>query len=199
MIFRLARRLRRGPLRFDPGYRECAKLANGATVYFRLLRRRDSSLLVQMFDQLSPETRYQRFFAHKQALSPVDLRTLTDCDGENHVAIAAVTKAGKVEGCVGIARFVRLREDPLTAEIALTVVDAHQRKGIGRLLLRRLIEAATERGIRQLQCFILAGNLPMITLVRQFAPEAQQRCVRLPGATVSTLTFRLPLRCSTSA
>jgi GNAT superfamily N-acetyltransferase len=181
------------PRRYGRRYRECAKLANGSTVWFRLLRRQDSSLLEQIFEKLSPEARFQRFFAHKKELSPADLSTLTDCDGENHIAIAALTRTGNVEEGVGIARFVRLREEPRNAELALAVIDAQQRNGIGRLLLRRLIEAATERGIRQLRGYILADNLPMTTLARQFAAETQQASSRLPGASLSTVAITLRL------
>lgn len=150
-------------------------------------------MLEQIFEKLSPEARFQRFFAHKKELSPADLSTLTDCDGENQIAIAALTRTGKVEEGVGVARFVRLREEPRNAEIALAVIDAVQRHGIGRLLLHRLIEAAMERGIRQLQGYILADNLAMTALARQFAAETQQASSRLPGATLSTVAITLRL------
>ena len=79
------------------------------------------------------------------------------------------------------------------------MVDAHQRKGIGRLLLQRLTEAASERGIRQLLCFVLPDNLPMTALVRQLAPEAKQDHSRSHGAAFSTLIFEVPLRSQASA
>jgi len=185
--------------RFGRGYRECTALADGSAVFLRRLRRRDAPLIVQVFERLSPEARYQRFFAHKQALSPSDLKALTDCDGDRHLAIVALAKVAGAEQGIGVARFVRLRDDPLTAEIALAVVDAHQRKGIGRLLLRRLTEAAAERGIRQLLCFILPDNAPMTALVRQVAPDARQDRAGPHGAVVSTLIFRVPLRSQASA
>lgn len=199
MTSRLPGCLWRQQARFGRGYRECAALADGSTVCLRRLRRGDSPLVVQVFELLSPEARYQRFFSHKQALSPSDLKALTDCDGDNHLAIVALTKVAGAEQGIGVARFVRLRDDPLTAEIALAVVDAHQRKGIGRLLLRRLTEAAAERGIRQLLCFVLPENLPMTALVRQLAPEARQDHSGSHGAAFSTLIFRVPLRSQASA
>jgi GNAT superfamily N-acetyltransferase len=189
-----AQRLRRRGARFGRDYRERLKLANGTIVRFRLLQREDSPLLVQIFDKLSPEARYQRFFAHKSALSAADLRALTDCDGANHVGIVAVAESDDVEEGVGVTRFVRLRDDPLTAEVAVTVVDAYQRQGIGRMLLRRLFEAAAERGIQRLQHIMLADNLPMKALVRQFAPEARHGSRRWLGAAVSTFVVALPVQ-----
>jgi len=196
---RLPSCLRRQQARFGRSYRECAALADGSTVWLRRLRRGDSSLVVQVFERLSPEARYQRFFAHKRTLSPADLQALTDCDGDNHLAIVALAKVAGAEQGIGVARFVRLRDDPFTAEIALAVVDAHQRKGIGRLLLRRLTEAASERGLRQLLCFVLPENVPMTALVRQLAPEAKQDLSESHGAAFSTLVFRVPLRSQASA
>src|SRR6267143_2403998 len=119
--------------------------------------------------------------------------------GVQTCALPILAKVAGAEQGIGVARFVRLRDDPFTAEIALAVVDAHQRKGIGRLLLRRLTEAASERGLRQLLCFVLPENVPMTALVRQLAPEAKQDLSESHGAAFSTLVFRVPLRSQASA
>jgi len=181
-------------MRFSRDYRESVVLGNGCRLRFRLVRPKDAPLLVQIFEQLSPEARYQRFFAHKNALSPADLRTLTDCDGTNHLAIAAVADTGAGEEGVGVARFVRMREDPCAAEVALAVVDARRREGIGGKLVGRLSEAAAERGIRRLHYLVLADNLPMKGLMQKVAPHAARGDSRVHGAMIST--FVVPLAAS---
>ena len=176
--------------RFGRGYRECTALADGSAVFLRRLRRRDAPLIVQVFERLSPEARYQRFFAHKQALSPSDLKALTDCDGDRHLAIVALAAVAGAEQGIGVARFVRLREDPLTAEMALAVVDAHQRKGIGRLLLRRLTEAAAERGIRQR---IVIGFIRAMLVARVELEGARGKIGQRPAECPEKVVFLLVL------
>ena len=84
--------------------------------------------------------------APKARLTEGELRYLTDVDGVDHFAIGAARRhlMSKDEG-VGSARFVRIAEEPDTAEPAVTVIDSYQGKGLGSILLQRLIEAAWER------------------------------------------------------
>src|SRR5262249_61319061 len=62
-------------------------------------------------------------------------------------------------------RFIRMPAEPEVAEFAITVVDAQQRKGLGRILTDRLIAAARERRVTTLRAEILAGNRPMLAIV----------------------------------
>jgi RimJ/RimL family protein N-acetyltransferase len=172
---------------------ERQKLADGTPVILRPVRDSDSALLVRGFEQLSPQSRYYRFFAPKRALSAEEIRYFTECDGTNHFAIGALVERpdGSEEG-VGVARFVRLREDPLTAEAAVTVIDSFQRKGLGRLLTERLFSAAAERGIERLQWVVLQGNHPMMAIIRKVAPDARGRRDERFGG--SATTFDVPVR-----
>ena len=163
--------LRRTGGRFRRGYRERVALASGESISFRLLGRRDSAVLERIFARLSPKARYQRFFAHKSALSGSDLRTLTRCDGKDQIAIVAFDQ--RTSEPVGVARFVRDRIDPVSAEVAVAVIDAHHRKGIGRLLLQRIMEAARHRGIREVKFLVLADNAAMTALAYQLGGRRQ--------------------------
>src|SRR5207244_92171 len=106
------------------------------------------------FAGLSAESRYRRFFSAKDRLSEAELRYLTEVDGVDHFALGALHDG---EGA-GVARFVRLRDRPDTAEAAIVVVDERQGCGLGRLLLTRLTEAARERGITRFRSDVLARN-----------------------------------------
>ncbi|MGH2847421.1 MAG: GNAT family N-acetyltransferase, partial [Thermoleophilaceae bacterium] len=52
------------------------------------------------------------------------------------------------------------------AELAVAVVDAWHRRGVGTALLQRLAERAREEGIRRLSAEILTENRPMLDLTR---------------------------------
>ena len=142
-------------------------LRDGTEVRLRHVRPDDKELLRRGFAETSPESRYSRFFTAKLSLSERELRYLTEVDGVDHVALGAaeVDEDGTERG-LGVARFVRDREDPTVAEPAVAVIDRAQGKGLGTLLLRRLTEEAAERGIERFHCEVLAANVASQHMLR---------------------------------
>lgn len=159
--------------RFDHRYRETSTLRDGAGVELRLVRADDKEFLRRSFERLSEDGRYHRFFVRKRVLLDAELRFLTELDQEDHVAIVALR--GHPEEAVGVARAVRLHLEPDVYEVALTVLDAVQRRGLATLLLERLIGAVVERGGDGLRFCVLPSNLPMQALLRQAVPDAVSR------------------------
>jgi RimJ/RimL family protein N-acetyltransferase len=154
----------------DHSMTEQVILANGLVLRVRALRPTDKQKLLDGFSRLSAESRRRRFLGHKNHLSEEELRFFTEADGINHVALAAfeIDRQGQEGNCVAVARFIRTPDDEWLAEVALVVADAYQRLGIGRLLLRRLMTAAADRGIRRMQFYSLADNEPMRRLINGF-------------------------------
>lgn|GEM_PF-1174704 len=184
------------PLRFSGEYRERLLLGNGIPVAIRLVRPTDAALFVRGFERLSTGSRYHRFFGYKKALSPAEIRYFTECDGVNHFALGAVVeRADGTEDGAGVARFVRLAGNPLAAEAAVTVVDAFQRYGLGRLLFDRLLCAAEERGVRELHSLVLAENKPMLALLRKLGPTVKHEIDAQFGA--RAVKFVVPVRLCT--
>ena len=66
---------------------------------------------------------------------------------------------------MGVARYVRDRDRPESAEVAVAVADGWQGNGVGTLLLRRLVDRAREEGIRRFTALMLADNEPMAHLL----------------------------------
>ena len=147
------------PHHFDERYDERARLEDGTLVHLRLIGPEDKALIAEGFARLSPESRYRRFFAAKRQLTPAELRYFTEFDGTNHLAIGAVhVRADGSEEGLGVARFVRLPDEPNVAEAAVVVVDDYQNRGLGHLLLLRLVAAARERGVMRFRATTLADN-----------------------------------------
>jgi GNAT superfamily N-acetyltransferase len=159
------------PRFFTRDYVEHAVLRSGAKVLLRLVRPEDQELLRAGFDRLSPASRYARFLAPRSQLSAEELRYLCDVDQEDHVAIGAVSDGDGPPIGLGIARFIRLADQPDTAEPAIAVVDEVHQQGLGRLLLLRLIAAAAERGVVRFRSEILGSNAAMMAMLDQIAPE----------------------------
>ncbi len=174
--------------RIDADYREEHVLEGGTKVTLRSIRPDDGEPLREGFSRLSPTSRYRRFLSGMTELSDDMVRYLTDVDGVNHVAIVATTDSLdlKTEIGLGVARVIRLEGDPTVAEAAVTVSDDAQHKGIGRLLVRTVAEAAYERGVRTIRAEVLATNAP----IRRLLDEAGA-VVRSDDGT--TLVFDVPL------
>lgn len=162
--------------KFTPTYREAVKLSDDTPVMLRLVIPADKPLLERGMDNFSPESRFRRFLFAKQKLTNADLRYLTEIDGVDHFAIGALNQAG--DG-IGVARFVRFGDDREVAEPAIAVLDAYQNKGLGRMLFRRLMNAARERGIKRFRGTIISGNRPMMHLLHSVA---QRICFDYEGA-----------------
>ncbi len=162
--------------RYGDSYQETVRLSEGQRIRIRPIRPSDKGILLEAFDKLTPESRYARFMTPKSNLSEIELKYLTEVDGIDHFAIGAVLSrlVGRDEG-VGSARFVRLPDQPDTAEPAVTVVDGFQGKGLGTLLLHRLSEAAWERDVRWFRAELLAGNVAMKRVAEALSPEVSFR------------------------
>jgi GNAT superfamily N-acetyltransferase len=166
---------RRGPVRWSrrveitSDYSRSHELSDGSRVTVRAIRPDDKQGLADAFARMSPTSRFRRFMSHTANLSDQTLRYLTEVDLQNHFAIVATTDSLdlKSEVGLGVARFIRLGSDPETAEAAVTVVDDAQRKGLGRILMQTLAQAAAERGVRTFRAEVLASNLPMRGLLEE--------------------------------
>ncbi|HVW28939.1 MAG TPA: GNAT family N-acetyltransferase [Polyangiaceae bacterium] len=162
------------PYHFDERYDERVRLEDGTLVHLRLIGPEDKALLLEGFARLSPASRYRRFFAAKRELSPQELRYFTEFDGMNHLAIGAIrVRSDRSEEGLGVARFVRLPDDPKVAEAAVVVVDDYQNKGLGHLLLLRLVAAARERGVERFRATTLADNPAARALMADLGAEPQ--------------------------
>src|SRR5262245_53820294 len=128
-------------------------------LFVRPIRASDAAALQAGFERLSDESRYFRFHSGMRRLPEGLLRYLTQVDGLNHVALVGFETRGSEEGRgVAVARFVRDREEPTTAELAVVVIDELQGRGIARRMLAKLADVAAERGIERFKASVLAGN-----------------------------------------
>jgi RimJ/RimL family protein N-acetyltransferase len=116
----------------------------------------DRDRLAEAFDALSERSRHDRFLGPKPRLSARELRYLTEVDHVSHEALVAIEEAsGRI---IGVARYAKGAAPGPAADVAVTVVDAWQRRGIGTALATRLIERARDNGIGRLTGTALAGN-----------------------------------------
>jgi RimJ/RimL family protein N-acetyltransferase len=138
-------------------------LKDGTRMLVRPIVPEDKDLLVEGFAHLSPQTRFRRFLGYMDKLRPPLLRYLTEIDYVEHfawVGMDADTGAG-----IGVARYVRMRDDPAAAEAAIVIVDEYQGRGAGTLLLQLLGASALSNGITHFVGEALAENEPIRDLL----------------------------------
>jgi GNAT superfamily N-acetyltransferase len=145
---------------------------DGIDLTVRPIRVTDAEGLARMFGRLSRASIYFRFFSPVSQLPPAMLLRLTEVDHRRRDALVAV--AG--DEIVAVARYDEVREvdEPPTreAELAVTVEDAWQRRGLGQRLVRRLEMLARRRGYDGFVARILPENRAALELVHKLAPDA---------------------------
>ncbi|MGZ6184808.1 MAG: N-acetyltransferase family protein [Candidatus Binataceae bacterium] len=140
-------------------YSANAILRDGTPVRIRAIRPGDKQRLALHFEGLSNDSRYHRFFGVKNRLSSHELRYFTEPDFMRHVALVVTTgNFEDSETIVSDGRYVALGESQSVAEVALSVVDAYQRRGAGKLLLESLIELARYVHLERLEADVMASN-----------------------------------------
>lgn len=120
------------------------------------------------FDQLSPRSRHLRFFSPINKLSDAQLTYLTKLDDVNHVLVTATDIHTDEPRGMGLARYIRLADEPDVAEMAITIIDEYQGRGLGPILLDALMGLARENSVRILRGYVLQSNKPMITLLTRY-------------------------------
>ena len=115
-------------------------LRDGSTLRLRAPAAEDTDALLEFFSGLSERSRYLRFHGFP-ALGPKLVEPLLEPDWQERGALL-----GSLDGrIVAVANWVRLR-DPSVAEVAFTVGDDVQRRGIGTRLLEQLAARAAQAG-----------------------------------------------------
>lgn len=160
-------------------------LRDGARLTLRCVEPDDKQRLRDGIRHYSPQTLYRRFFAPVTEFSAEQLKFLTEVDQVDHVAWLVLDDDHPELPGIGVARWVRLPEDPAIAETALIVQDAYQGRGVGTLLLALLNETARAGGVKVLRSMVLGENNRFIaTLVAYGATSRHEShglmCVDLP-------------------
>ncbi len=135
-------------------------LRDGSTLRLRPPLSVDAEAMLDFFSRLSDRSRYLRFHGFP-ALGPKLVTPFVDPDWDERGALI-----GCFEGrIVALANYARLR-DRRAAEVAFTVDDDYQGRGIGTRLLEQLVELAAEVGIEEFVAEVLPENRSMLVVFR---------------------------------
>jgi GNAT superfamily N-acetyltransferase len=142
-------------------------------IEIRPLAPTDRDRLAAAFTRLGEQTRRRRFGGLASQLGERDLDRLTQIDHHEHEALAAIAPDGG--RIVGVARYIALPDDPGAAEVAVAVDDEWQGRGIGRRLMRELVDRARAEGVTRLLAYVGADNRPVLGWTARAGGVAEAR------------------------
>jgi acetyltransferase len=168
------------------------KLRDGAAVHMRAIRPDDAERERAFMASLSPQTRYYRFLHPIAELSEDMIARFTQIDYAREMALIALDSVNAAEPeIVGVARY-HPNQDRVSAEFAVTIGDAWQKRGLGSQLMKRLVECAAAAGYSRLEGTIHPLNIGMLHLATSLG-FAVESVPTTPGSNLDTVRVTLKL------
>ena len=166
---------------------------HGREILLRPIRPEDEPQHARFLAGIEPEDLQLRFFRFVRAFSHPDLARFTQIDYDREMAFIAVSGAeGPAEETLGVVRAVA-DPDRASAEFAVLVGSDMKGKGLGSLLMKKIIRYCREQGIGELVGDMLATNRRMLALARGLGFEV------CPGEDPQVVQGRLALKSDPAA
>ncbi|MGH3678319.1 MAG: GNAT family N-acetyltransferase [Mycobacterium sp.] len=163
------------------------RMRDGTELFLRPVLPGDNERTVHGPVQFSGDTLYRRFQTTRTPSKSL-MAYLFEVDYENHyVWVMTDKKDGPV---VADARFVRDERDPSLAEVAFTVGDDYQGRGVGSFLMGALAIAARGDGIRRFTARVLSDNLPMRKILDRFGAHWEREDVGVVTTVIDVPALR---------
>ncbi len=149
-----------------PGELESRATFKGLEVLFRPIKASDERLLRDFFYSHSAETVRQRYHAPLKSLSAHQIQEFCTVDYDRQMALVGLVREGETERMVAVGRY---GVDPATrlAEVAFTIHDELQGRGLGSWLFERLLGIARSRGLEGFTAYVLPGNIRMLHIFQR--------------------------------
>lgn len=148
------------------------QVRDGTNLLLRPVLPGDTERTMHGHVQFSSETLYRRFMTPRVP-TPALMHYLSEVDYVDHFVWVVIDGSDPVAD----ARFVRDESDPTVAEIAFTVADAYQDRGIGSFLIGALSVAARVDGVERFSARMLSHNGPMRAIMDRYGAEWEREDV----------------------
>jgi acyl-CoA hydrolase/GNAT superfamily N-acetyltransferase len=142
---------------------EHVTLPDGVEITMRPIRPDDETKIKGMFYSFSEQTKYLRYHGTLKSLPHNRLQVFCNVDYDTEMALVVEIGETGHEEIIGVGRYMTTPAKR-SAEMAFVVRDDWQRKGLGSLLFRRLIEVGRKAGLRQFNADVLPENSGMLKI-----------------------------------
>jgi acetyltransferase len=163
-------------------------LRDGQVLQLRPIRPEDEPGFLAIVESLTPEARRMRFLHPVEEMSHQEAARLTQIDYDREMALVAASGNRAPGGAQELHGSVRIICDPDSehAEYAILVHSKAAGKGLGKILMRRIIDYARSRGIREIQGQVLYENAAMLKVCNALG-FTSRRDMDDPGVVVVSL------------
>lgn len=157
---------------------EVVTLSDGSHLLIRPIQPDDADDLQATFQRLSTRSIYLRFMSFKNALTDKEAEQLARVDYRTRMAFVGICEEEEGPVVVGVARYALLDPaQPDLAESAVVVSDDYQSRGIGKILLWRLVRYARLQGVRYLRGILLLENQRMVDIIQKAGMPYEKRFI----------------------
>ena len=146
---------------------------DGQNVTIRPIRPEDAEAEQTFVRNLSAKSKYFRFMQSLRELTPEMLVYFTQLDYDRELALVAVVGEGEVKREIAVARYA-MNPDGESCEFAVVVSDEWQGRGVGSEIMRQLMNAARDKGIKRIEGQVLADNRDMRGLMEFLGFDTMQ-------------------------
>ena len=149
-------------------------LADGTVVTVRPIKPTDEPLLQDFFYSHSNETIYRRYFSPIKAMPRAKAQKLTNVDYRGHMAFVATIGEIGLERIVGVGRYARADDDDRLAEVAYTISESYQGRGLGTRLQDHLEDYAERMGFEGTAAYLFEANRAMLRTFAKKGPYERE-------------------------
>lgn len=135
-----------------------------------------------LFNALSPQSIYLRFFSVLRQLPPQMLERLSQVNYDQEIVLVALQEENGREIMLGDARIIQISDT--SAEFSVVVRDPLQGRGLGASLLGHCLAIARQRRFKWICGFVLPENKQMLRLGKKLGFVIQH----VPGSREFELT-----------
>lgn len=146
-------------------------LNDGTPVWLRAIRPSDEARIRDGIAQMSPQSRYLRFFSAAPVMSEAVTRRLADVDGHDHIGWGAICADCPGEPAIGAVHAVRHRAGGPAGEFSIAVIDEFQGRGLARMLTAALLIQCLAEDLLELDIHMLSENDSARRLVKSLRAE----------------------------
>jgi acetyltransferase len=179
--------------RYPQDWIEQIALRDGTPVTIRPIQPEDAPKLQIAFKRLSTQSIYYRFLQVFTQLTDQQARDFANLDYYHRMALVAETWEAGETNLIGVARYAMLPGDePGLAESAIVVIDEYQKRGLGSLLLLRLVRYARSHDVQAFLATVHVSNAQIMRFIQRSGLPAEKKMLE-PGVWEIRIRLQDPL------
>lgn len=183
------------PTTVPPFPSETVKLLDGRCVTLRPIRPDDAARLQEGFARLSMQSIYMRFLKTASGLSDAEAQKLASVDYIERMALVGSIEEDGQERLVAVARYGTIAGDePGLVEAAIVVRDDYQGAGLGKILMKRLLQYGRKHGVRKLVATVHSTNARILRFITKSGLPFEKKMLE-PGVWEYRIQLEDPEAC----